>query len=220
MAAHLQMGHLQPREQTEILGRSPVLRQVQQGQARPVGVRRPHQRRLHAPVRLDPHRPAPGRQAAERHPTTPPSPTTGPGDAGKRPCRSTTPACGSTKPRTVAARSATTTLIAVDHQPQTPQQLGAVADRHPARRSRSFEPARRTRLNPVSYTPPHRQRPGTSARPPAIRACLSRMPGNWHVRFPRGARRRKGRAYPPVAEASIEPVARPRGSRWHHALPM
>ena len=25
--------------------------------------------------------------------------------------------------------------------------------------------------------------PGTSARLPAIRACLSRMPGNWHVRF-------------------------------------
>ena len=27
------------------------------------------------------------------------------------------------------------------------------------------------------------QRPGTSACLPAIRACLSRMPGNWHVRF-------------------------------------
>ena len=41
----------------------PVLRQVQQVQAGPVGVRRPPQRRLHAQVRLDPHPPTPDRQA-------------------------------------------------------------------------------------------------------------------------------------------------------------
>ncbi len=63
VAAHRQVGHLQPREQTDILGRSPVFRQVQQGQAGPVGVRRPHKRRVHAQVRLDQHRPAPDRQA-------------------------------------------------------------------------------------------------------------------------------------------------------------
>ena len=63
MAAHLEVGHLQPREQADILGRSPVFRQVQQGQGGPVGVRRPHKRRVHAQVRLDQHRPAPDRQA-------------------------------------------------------------------------------------------------------------------------------------------------------------
>ena len=40
-----------------------LLRHVQQGQARPVGVRRPRKRRLHAPLRLDQHRPTRGRQA-------------------------------------------------------------------------------------------------------------------------------------------------------------
>ena len=44
------------------LGVRPVLRQVQQGPARPVGVRRPPQRRLPAPLRLDQHRPTPDRQ--------------------------------------------------------------------------------------------------------------------------------------------------------------
>ena len=106
VAAHLQVGHLQPREQTDVLGRSPVFRQVQQGQAGPVGVRRPHKRRLHAQVRLDQHRPAPDRQATGRHPTTPRLPNTGPGDGTRCPCRSTTPPKGSTESRTVAARSA------------------------------------------------------------------------------------------------------------------
>jgi isopentenyl diphosphate isomerase/L-lactate dehydrogenase-like FMN-dependent dehydrogenase len=50
-------------DQADRLDRSPVLRQVQQGQAGPVGVRRPHQRRLPAPLRLDQHRPTSDRQA-------------------------------------------------------------------------------------------------------------------------------------------------------------
>jgi RNA-directed DNA polymerase len=61
--AHLQVGQVQPPEQTEDLGRSPVLRQVQQVQRRPVGVRRSQERRLHAQVPLDPHPPPPARQA-------------------------------------------------------------------------------------------------------------------------------------------------------------
>ena len=119
--AHLEMGDLQPPEQAEVLGRSPVLRQVQQVQARPVGVRRPHKRRLHAQVRLDQDRPTPDRQATERHPTTPPWPTTGPSDGARRPCRSTTPPCGSTRP----ARSLLdlrSTLSAVEDPPQTPRE--------------------------------------------------------------------------------------------------
>ena len=39
VAAHMEVGQVQPREQVGVLGVRPVLRQVQQGQARPVGVR-------------------------------------------------------------------------------------------------------------------------------------------------------------------------------------
>ena len=42
VAAHMEVGHGQPHEQAGALGVRPVLRQVQQGQARPMGVRRPH----------------------------------------------------------------------------------------------------------------------------------------------------------------------------------
>ena len=47
-----------PREQAEALDRQPVLRQVQQVQERPLGIRRPRQRRLPGEVLLDGHRPA------------------------------------------------------------------------------------------------------------------------------------------------------------------
>ena len=63
VAAHLEVGQVQPPEQAEDLGRSPVLRQVQQVQAGPMGVRRPQERRLHPQVPLDPHPPTPDRQA-------------------------------------------------------------------------------------------------------------------------------------------------------------
>jgi hypothetical protein len=61
VAAHLAVGHIQPPEQTEVLGRSPVLRHVQQVQTGPVGVRRPPERRLHAQVLLDQDPPTPDR---------------------------------------------------------------------------------------------------------------------------------------------------------------
>ena len=63
VAAHLQVGQVQPPEQAEALGLRPVLRQVQQVQAGPMGVRRPQQRRLPAQVLLDQHPPTPDRQA-------------------------------------------------------------------------------------------------------------------------------------------------------------
>ena len=56
--AHLQVGHMAPREQAEALDRRPVLRQVQQVQERPLGIRRPRHRRLHGQVLLDGHRTA------------------------------------------------------------------------------------------------------------------------------------------------------------------
>jgi len=39
VAAHMEVSHLQPREQTDLLGARPVFRQVQHGQARPMSVR-------------------------------------------------------------------------------------------------------------------------------------------------------------------------------------
>ena len=63
VATHMQVGQDQPLDQAGQLGVRPVLRQVQHGQAGPVGVRRPHQRRLPPPLRLDQHRPPPDRQA-------------------------------------------------------------------------------------------------------------------------------------------------------------
>ena len=62
VAAHLQVGQAQPPEQVEALDHQPVLRQVQQVQARPLGVRRPPQRRLPREVRLDQDRPTPDGQ--------------------------------------------------------------------------------------------------------------------------------------------------------------
>ena len=69
--AHLQVGQAQPPEQAETLDHPPLLRQVQQVQERPVGVRRPRQRRLPAPS-------SPGRRSSDtrwskgrRPPTTP-----------------------------------------------------------------------------------------------------------------------------------------------------
>jgi hypothetical protein len=49
----LQVGHTKPREKAEVLDRQPVLRQVQQVQERPLGLRGPQQRRLPGQVRLD-----------------------------------------------------------------------------------------------------------------------------------------------------------------------
>jgi site-specific DNA recombinase len=68
VAAHLQVGQTQPPEQVEDMGGRPLLRQVQQVQQRPMGVRRArdHQRarRRRAPdqVPLDEHRPTPDGQ--------------------------------------------------------------------------------------------------------------------------------------------------------------
>jgi RNA-directed DNA polymerase len=61
VAAHLQVGSDQPSQQVETVGVCPLLRQVQPDPTGPMGVRRPHQRRLPAPILLDRHRPTPDR---------------------------------------------------------------------------------------------------------------------------------------------------------------
>jgi RNA-directed DNA polymerase len=63
----LQVGQTHPPEQADELGRGPLLRHVQQVPARPVGLRRPRQRRLPTTVRLDQDRAAP---TSHRHRVT------------------------------------------------------------------------------------------------------------------------------------------------------
>jgi len=55
---HLQVGVLEPPEQAETLDRPALLREIQQVQERPVGVRRPGHRRLPTETGLDRHRAA------------------------------------------------------------------------------------------------------------------------------------------------------------------
>ena len=91
---------------------------------------------------------------AGRHPTTPRLPTTGPGDGAKRPCRSTTPPCGSTEPRTDAARSARPRSLPVEDRPQTPREWEhwLATTRKTIAIVIAGAQARRTKANPVSYT--------------------------------------------------------------------
>jgi hypothetical protein len=56
------VSHPPPPQQAEVLGHRPLLRRLPPVPARPVGLRRPRQRRLPAQVRLDDDRPAPDGQ--------------------------------------------------------------------------------------------------------------------------------------------------------------
>ena len=132
-----------------------VLRQVQQVQAGPVGVRRPQKRRLHAQVLLDPDPPTPDRQArgVTRRPRA--RRLLGQATAQERPCRSTRPPRGSSTPRTVAARSAEASLFTVEDRPQNPREWETMADHHPhtrSSRSRRGNPARSEEADTPSRT--------------------------------------------------------------------
>ena len=176
VAAHMEVGHTQPREQVDELGVRPVLRQVQQGQARPVGVRRPHQRRAHAPLRLDQHRPTPHRQA--------PGITRRP-----RACRllglATTESAPADQPHRPMAPPPTGRPLRdlQDHAtrrlrpPTNPTRMGALAGHHSQDDRRRLEHSQLGRRATLSYPAPLQH------HPPATRACLSRMLGNGHVRF-------------------------------------
>ena len=103
VAAHMEVGQVQPPEQAEGLGRSPVLRSVQQVQAGPVGVRRTQQRRLPPQVLLDQDPPTPARpsRSVPRRPRA--GRVLGQATAQNDRCRSTRPPRSSSKPRKVDA---------------------------------------------------------------------------------------------------------------------
>ena len=177
-----------------------------------MGVRRPPQRRLHAQVRLDQDRPTPDRQGTERHPTTPPWPTTGPGDDARRPCRSTRPPRGSPTPRTVAARSAAARCSPsrTSHKPRasgrqwlatTRTTIITIATRRPAR-SDEAEP----RL--IHADCRNGQRPGTSAPPTSHQGLLEPDAGKLARPVLRGARRSNAPGLP-GASANVGGVAAP-----------
>jgi hypothetical protein len=203
-------GPVQPPQQADILGRSPVFRQVQQGPAGPAGVRRPHQRRPHAQVRLDQHRPAPDRQARS---------------VTRRPyaCRILGPATAQNAPADQTAQwlhrvqdgrcsICKSTLTAVEDRPQNPTRVGTLAGDHPQDDRRRVGPQHAGQGRTPPHTPPlpHWPRPGTSARPTAIRACPSRMPGNWQVRFLEGPGGRKAPGLPDTSGHAGAPVRRRR----------
>ena len=179
------MGCLQSLEQTEVLGHRPVLRHVQQVQARPMGVRRPPKRRLHAEVRLDrivrhrmvkgtasPDDPALADYWAERRRKTTPLPT------------------GKTSLRLLEAQQrplpALRGLAPARRRPAPkPPRMGAMAGNRP-HSDHQDRPAggrhvgrNRTPSHPHPLPPTtHRrtwQRPAASARPRAPGACLSRV---------------------------------------------
>ena len=119
-----------------------------------------------------------------RHPTTLRLPSTGPGDGTRRPCRSTTPPSGSTEPRTDAARSARarSSPSRTGHKPRA---SGNTGWRPPARRSDvAWDHGTPDKAEPRLIHPAAATAAAQHFCPPtANRACLSRMPGNWHVRF-------------------------------------
>ena len=120
--ARLQVGEILPSAQGEALDHRPVLRRVQLGQARPVGVRRPRQRRLPAQVRLDedhpahagqglgvPGRPGPGRLLGGPAATRDTPAATGPGCGCCEGSAGACPLCGDL-------------LLHADQEPQHPDE--------------------------------------------------------------------------------------------------
>ena len=187
VAAHLQVGHVQPPEQADVLGRSPGTSASSTSPGKTGGcsatahsgaylhrfawtnivrhqivkqrgvTRRPRPDRL---LGLATAQDAPADQ--QDHPMAPPSPGRSLRDLQGHAHRRRGPATN-------------------------PARVGTLAGDHPQddRRSSMRTTARRTRLNPVSYTPTATNGSGPALLPaqPAIRACLSRMRGNGHVRF-------------------------------------
>ena len=113
---------LQPPEQADALGRRPVLRQVQQVQARPVGVRRPRQAAPTCSSSPGPRSSDTRWSRARRPRTTPPWPSTGPATT-----QSTAPADRHDQPAALEAQDGRCPicgdlLLPADDQPQTPHE--------------------------------------------------------------------------------------------------
>jgi hypothetical protein len=204
VAAHMEMGRLQPPEPIEALGVLPLLRPVQQGPAGPLGVRRPRKRRLPPQVRLDQHHPAPDRQArsvnrrsrAERildPATAQDTPADQPDHpaATRRPERPVPHLQGHALRRRATTNHARVGTMAAQ-RPHTHHRAGA-RDAGPR-----WLPSDPRRL-------PHPQPPGTSTHQDAHGACLSRMLGNGHVRFSGGPGAARRPAYPTAPAASARP---------------
>ena len=171
MGAHLQVGQVQPPNKPSSWVVRQVLRQVQQGQAGPVGVRRPQQRRLHAPLLLDQHRPA----QIVKHGASPDDPALADYWAWRR--RKRPLPINNTSLRLYRAQDGRCAICkasscAVEDQPQTPHQWETwLATTRTTIDDRRETTATRTRLNPVSSTPAAtRQRTDTlpAPQPPGL----------------------------------------------------
>ena len=169
-----------------------------QGPARPMGVRRPHQRRLHAPLRLDQHRPTPNRQG----PRVTHDPQLADYWAWRRhkaplPINLTVRRLHRAQDGRRALCKATP--LAASNRPQPPRANGSNGWPPLARRSTSpgTQPTR-TPLNPVSFTSP--------ATPPAShQGLLEADAGKLARPVLRRVRRRKA---PDLSDGCARPAAR------------
>ena len=192
-------------EQAETLDRRPVLRQVQHVQERPLGIRRPQQRRLPGQVLLDKiERHVPVTGAAS--PMTPPWPSTGPNGAeGHAPAGQVHPAPAHQAGRALPALRGPP---ADRRQPPNPRAMGTmVAQVTRQAIAASYlthhrDPAHPTVTKPASSTHPASgpprppaQETSTSTRN-ALAACPSRVRDEWHARFRGGCGAATRRSYP------------------------
>jgi len=206
VAAHLQVGLLQPSQQAEVLDHRPVLRPVQPRQPRPVDLRQPRRRRLATPIRLDqdrpaqsgprrgvPGRPRPGRPLGpatrkEPRPTRPQRPD--PARQAERPLRVVSGPSPARRPRTTKPRRMGTMASG---QPQSDHQ--APRDRPRGQGHTGQHPP-----DPLALPTPGNRRPQTTStslrlkRPPGLARAACR--DEWHVRFRGGPDAAMHRGYP------------------------
>ena len=219
VVAHLQVGQARthPNKPKHWVDR-PLLRHVQQGQAGPVGLRRPRQRRLPHQVRLDEDRPAPdGRRVAS--PDDPPWTTTGRHASGAGNRRSTR---WGRHPAGTPARAMPAAAISCSCTPTTshsPRGMGDSGSSWPGRRSadRRSPPTRNPAPTERScrFTPrPRPLRPQDRAAQRPLRnlprghwACLSRMRGRLATSGSEGAPARQRAGLPAQASRHTRTVA-------------
>ena len=152
VAAHLQVGQLQPPEQAEALGRSPGTSASSTSPGTTGGCSATARAAPTCTSSPGQHRPTPDGQGrgVTRRPR--PDRILGPATAQEPPCRSARPACGSTEAqdgRCPICRGRSSPPK-TRHKPRTNGNTGWPP---PAKRSHVAQgPARRTKLNPVSYT--------------------------------------------------------------------
>ena len=178
VAAHMEVGQIQPREQADALGRSTG---TSASSTRPGKTGGCSATATAAPTSTGSPGPTSSDTRSSEHGASPDDPALADYWAWRRrkaPLPINPTACGSTGAQDGRCAICRATLLAAEDRPQTPREW-----EHWLATTRKtidvvWDQARRTRLTPRLihlHCQPH--------HPPANRACLSRMHGNGHVRF-------------------------------------